>query len=138
MLVQASHSGHAQRLTRRENASRGPNRGKFPNSRNLVICNGMVKRKPFLRSSCQRGSASQMVGCQFPGGDRTGEVYSFTWTMASLVTSCMGRCCRSFAFCCTIEIREEPGAIPLTTIPSNVPLPLTPAVFGCRVAEMID
>jgi len=65
-------------------------------------------------------------------------VYGSTCTVASLVTSWMGRCCESFAFSCTIEIAEEPGAIPLTTMPSNVPLPLTPGVFGCRVAEMID
>jgi len=138
MLVQSSHSTHAKRRTLKENRSMGPKRGKFPNSRYLSICIGMVSRKPFCRSSCQRGSASQMIGCQFPAGDRTGELYGFTWTLASLVTSCMGRCCESFAFSCTIEIREEPGAIPLTTMPSNVPLPLTPGVFGCRVAEMID
>src|SRR5215471_17959550 len=30
-----------------------------------------------------------------------------------------------------------PGVMPLTTTPSSVPLPFTPGVFGCRVAEMI-
>jgi hypothetical protein len=134
----SSHSSHSKRLTLKENAVPGPKRGKFPTSRNLLICSGMVNRKPFLRASCQRGSAREMVGCQFPGRDRRSEIYGFTWTLASPVTSCIGRCCESFAFCCAIEITEEPGAIPLTTRPSNVPLPLTPAVFGCRVAAMID
>ena len=75
---------------------------------------------------------------QASGSISTGEVYGFTWILASLVTSCIGRCCESFAFCCTIEIVAEPGAIPLITMPSNVPLPLTPAVLGCRVVEMMD
>jgi hypothetical protein len=83
--VFALHSPNARTL--KENKPMGPKRGKFPNSRNLLTCSGVVSRKPFCRSSRQRGSASQMIGCQFPGGDRTGELYGFTWTLASPVTS---------------------------------------------------
>jgi len=97
MLVQSSHSIHAKRRTLKENKSNGAKARKVP-ARNLLICSGMASRKPFCRSSCQRGSTSQMIGCQFPGGDRMGKLYGFTWTLASLVTSCIGRCCESFAF----------------------------------------
>src|SRR5882762_8222129 len=63
--------------------------------------------------------------------------YGCTCSVASLVTSGIGFCCESLAFTCTIDRFDEPGAIAFTTIPMIVPVPLTPAVFGCRVAEMI-
>src|SRR6266404_3874276 len=49
----------------------------------------------------------------------------------------MGFCCESLAFTCTMDRFEAPGAIAFTTIPMIVPVPLTPAVFGWRVAEII-
>src|SRR5947199_391837 len=69
---------------------------------------------------------------------RTIRNYGWTCTVASLVISGIRFCCESFAFTCTIDRFDEPGARPLITIPSSVPLPLTPAVFGPRVAEIID
>src|SRR5258705_4165699 len=49
----------------------------------------------------------------------------------------MGFCCESLAFTCTMDRFEAPGAMAFTTIPMIVPVPLTPAVFGWRVAEII-
>src|SRR6266404_417645 len=65
------------------------------------------------------------------------DYYGCTCTVASTVTSGMGFCCESLAFTCTMDKFELPGAIAFTTIPMIVPVPLTPAVFGCRVAEII-
>src|SRR6266404_2267206 len=62
--------------------------------------------------------------------------YGCTCSVASTVTSGIGLCCESLAFTCTTERFEEPGAIAFTTIPMIVPVPLTPAVLGCRVAEI--
>ena len=56
--------------------------------------------------------------------------YGWTCSAASLVTSGISFCCESFAFTCTIDKFEEPGASALTTIPISVPLPLTPEVLG--------
>jgi hypothetical protein len=56
--------------------------------------------------------------------------YYCTCTVASLVTSGIGFCCESFAFTCTMDKFEFPGAIAFTTMPMIVPVPLTPAVFG--------
>src|SRR5882724_871285 len=63
--------------------------------------------------------------------------YGCTCSVASLVTSGIGFCCESLAFTCTIDRFDDPGPIAFTTIPIIVPVPLTPTVFGCRVAEMI-
>src|SRR5258706_10121371 len=63
--------------------------------------------------------------------------YGWTCSVASPVTSARGFCCESLALTCTMDKFEAPGAIAFTTIPMIVPVPLTPAVFGCRVAEII-
>jgi hypothetical protein len=106
---------------------------------NLLICIGRAGRKTFLRSSCQCGTASQMVGCQFPGTQKglllrreagPREVYGFTCTLASPVTNWIGRCCESLALPCTIDRVLVPGASALITMPMMVPVPLVPGVFG--------
>src|SRR6266436_1465458 len=63
--------------------------------------------------------------------------YGCTCSVASPVTSGIGFCCESLALTWTMDTFEEPGAIAFTTIPMIVPVPLTPAVLGCRVAEII-
>src|SRR5438270_12648080 len=65
------------------------------------------------------------------------QIYGWTCSVASPVTSGMGFCCESLAFTCTIERFDAPGAMAFTTMPMTVPVPLTPAVFGWRVAEII-
>src|SRR5215469_12142237 len=49
----------------------------------------------------------------------------------------MGLCWESLALICTIERFVVPGASAFTTTPSNVPVPFTPGVLGCLVADMI-
>src|SRR4029077_17342728 len=63
--------------------------------------------------------------------------YGCTCSVASLVTSGIGFCCESLALTCTIDRLEFPCASAFITIPINVPLPLTPELLGCRVAEII-
>jgi hypothetical protein len=106
---------------------------------NSLICIGMAGRKTFPRSTCQCGTASQMVGCQFPGTQKKccyyarrdrARGYGFTCTLASLVTNWIGRCCESLAFTCTTDRVLFPGASALITMPVTVPVPLAPGVFG--------
>src|SRR5215470_12441560 len=71
---------------------------------------------------------------EWPGDSGHSSIYKLdygcTCNVASLVTSGIGFCCESFAFTCTIDRFELPGAIAFTTMPMIVPVPLTPAVFG--------
>jgi hypothetical protein len=80
---------------------------------------------------------SAISGLVYCVGETLTIVYGCTCTVASLLTSGIGFSCESFAFTCTTDRFDEPGASVLTTMPSRVLLPLTPGVLGWRVAEII-
>src|SRR5690242_19398377 len=63
--------------------------------------------------------------------------YGWTCRVASPVTIGIACCCEFFALTSTMDRFDVPGASAFTTIPTIVPVPLTPGVFGWRVAEMI-
>src|SRR5260370_33831948 len=94
-----------------------------------------------LRKPLSVRAASCLLGGEIR--ERAGEIpcaldFPFgycTFTDASLVTNCSGRCWESRALTCRMESVELPGATPFTTMPKTVPLPLTPGALGMRVAE---
>jgi hypothetical protein len=89
-------------------------------------------RDPFLMHR-SRGLSTELVSppsCMGGTLRARRDVYGCTCTVASLLTRGIGFCCESFAFTCMIDRFDEPGASALTTMPSSVPLPLTPGVLG--------
>jgi hypothetical protein len=87
--------------------------------------------------SALRASIRASLSRAFRAETERREVYGFTCTLASPVTNWIGRCCESLALTCTIDRVLVPGASALITMRMIVPVPLAPAVFGWRVAEMI-
>jgi hypothetical protein len=81
---------------------------------------------PCLRFRARFAARKNIVG----RWRREREVYGFTCTLASPVTNWIGRCCESLAFTCTIDRVLAPGASALITMPTMVPVPLAPNVFG--------
>lgn len=121
-----------------ETAPRAPKRQVFLKQPNWLISREMRRAGPTRSSSCQTGTARAMVRCQVSGtekglrSERTErrEVYGFTCTLASPVTNWICRCCEFLALTCTIDRELVPGASALITMPTIVPVPLAPAVFG--------
>src|SRR5205823_9046962 len=89
-----------------------------PPASSLAVCGCAFELKPLLTSQNN---------------------FDYVWTcrVAWLVTNGIDFCCESFAFTCTMDKFEEPGARAFTRSPRRVPLPFTPGVLGWRVAEIM-